>query len=439
MDIPFNPSRIGFSLDLEAENLRADSVNKILPKIELLGAHWAVIAAPKGRAIPEGVVRSLTKKGVEPVIRIPIDLGDLPTAESFLYELKAYANWGVEYVSFFKSPNLRSNWPSTGWTQKGLVSRFLDLFIPYARMAMQAGLKPIFPALEPGGDYWDTAFLRRSLEQLAEREEEEILASLVIGAKVSLNEHGIDWGSGGPERWPEAIPYQTPEGSEDHRGFRIFDWYNAISRAAIESVLPTMLFVSGKPNEMLKIAQRSAIANEDGFSELISVPKNVIAVHLESLSPKADAWFDPSQKPFASCQEWISWKTGRTEVQSEMSDAETLSLDPILELAEEKAIEAPTQEVIDMQSSSADHYVLLPTYSWGKSKFHLRAIQPFARKYQPTVGYSLSQARKAAQITIVGGTNIFTEDIIEMLKSSGCEVSHIIGEGQQIAEQLAAM
>ena len=63
----------------------------------------------------------------------------------------------------FDRPNLRANWPAAAWAQSNLVERFLDVFQPLALAAVQAGLIPVFPPLEPGGDYWDTAFLRSCL------------------------------------------------------------------------------------------------------------------------------------------------------------------------------------------------------------------------------------------------------------------------------------
>ncbi|PKP01191.1 MAG: hypothetical protein CVU11_15960, partial [Bacteroidetes bacterium HGW-Bacteroidetes-6] len=40
-----------------------------------------------------------------------------------------------------------------------LVERFLDRFLPLANQVVSEGAVPVMPALEPGGNYWDTAFL----------------------------------------------------------------------------------------------------------------------------------------------------------------------------------------------------------------------------------------------------------------------------------------
>jgi len=422
METQFDGSRIGFSVRLPADQLINGALDSVLPKLELLGGAWTLLKAPEGRAIPEEIVNGLSAKGIQPIIHVPVEIDAKIRPDEFLYELKAYANWGVKYVSFFDRPNLRGAWPKAGWTQMGLVNRFMDAFLPLAHAAIEAGLSPILPAFEPGGDYWDTAFLRRFLERLVEAEEEEILAKLVIGARVSGG-HGIDWGAGGPEVWPEAVPYYTPENSEDHRGFRIFDWYNAIMRATVERELPILLFASGSASDTLTMARRIAIGLDEGISKLLTVPENVIGLIFDEIKTESDEWFGDDHTPSTHGEEWIMWKTGRKAV----------------ELAKSAPANESRRGRTAKNKDKEAHYVLLPTYSWGKSKFHLEAIKPFAKKHGPKIGYSLSQARKAARVTIIGGSHIFKTEIIEMLQNSGCEVNHIVGDGQHISEQLAQL
>ena len=425
----FDASRLGFALRIGAEELSEAALETLEPKLTLMGSEWVALDAPSGRAIPEGLIRGFTEAGLRPIIRIPLALGETINAEEFLYELKAYANWGVEYVSFFERPNLRASWPSAGWTQKGLVERFMEAFLPLAQVAMQAGLRPVLPAMEPGGDYWDTAFLRRMLEKLVQAEEEEVLAKLVIGAQVSGG-HAIDWGAGGPEMWPEAVPYHTPEGSEDHRGFRIFDWYNTIMRATVERELPMLLFASGSASDVLAMAKRISLDTEGEASPLMSVPANVLGLIFDALSTDQDDWFSEAMKPNALGEEWISWRTGRKQMGVEEEVLEAEFIEP------ETSEAVPASQTVKKEEK---HYVLLPTYSWGKAKFHTKVVEPFAKRHKPTIGYSLSQARKAERVTIVGGSHIFTDEIIEMLQGSGCEVEHVVGEAQEIAEQLARL
>ena len=83
------------------------------------------------------------------------------------------------------------------------------------------------------------------------------------------------------------------------------------------------------------------------------------------------------------------------------------------------------------------HYLLLPTYEWGVADFHLEVIRPFVKKYQPTVGFSLKEAALAERVTVIGGTDTFQEETLNLLREAGCQVERIEGDGTSIATQLA--
>jgi hypothetical protein len=84
-----------------------------------------------------------------------------------------------------------------------------------------------------------------------------------------------------------------------------------------------------------------------------------------------------------------------------------------------------------------EHYLLLPLYEWGVSDWHLDTIKPFVKKYRPTVGFSLAEAAYSRRVTVIGGIQSFTEDDLNSLRSAGCEVERISGDGTSIATQLA--
>ena len=418
-DIPFDPSRLGQSIDFLNSNYSEESLGDSLAQLEMLGVKWVVLKALEERAIPESFISQLIALDISPIIQFSLSLETPPIIEEFAGILAAYAKWGVQYVSFFEKVNLRSSWPSVGWTQRGLVSRFLELFLPLAKTAIASGLKPIFPSLAPGGDYWDTAFLRRALEEMKSKGEEDVISELTLSAVSNLNKHSIHWGAGGPENWPGAIPYYTPEDSEDHQGFRIFDWYRAISLVALEMHLPIILFADGNGEDLLAMAKQIAIPTNKEYGKLLEVPENVIAINFSGANELSSHWFHENGMPSSAGEKWLSWKSGRNE----------LSVD---DTKHETAFRVDG----DSSANKKKHYLLLPTYPWGKSKFHQSVIKSFIKKHQPTVGYSLSQARKADRVTVVGGSQIFTEDIIQLLTASGCKVNHITGEANQIAAQL---
>ncbi len=59
--------------------------------------------------------------------------------------------------------------PRATWARQDLVERFLDRFLPVAAAAIEEGINPILPPLEPGGSYWDTSFLQSMLTSLVRR------------------------------------------------------------------------------------------------------------------------------------------------------------------------------------------------------------------------------------------------------------------------------
>ncbi|MCJ7623647.1 MAG: hypothetical protein MUO76_09105 [Anaerolineaceae bacterium] len=83
------------------------------------------------------------------------------------------------------------------------------------------------------------------------------------------------------------------------------------------------------------------------------------------------------------------------------------------------------------------HYLLLPTYEWGVADWHLEIIQPFVKKYRPTIGFSLKEAVLANRVTVIGNQQSFSDEIIDRLQAAGCEVERISGDGTTIATRLA--
>jgi hypothetical protein len=53
------------------------------------------------------------------------------------------------------------------------------------------------------------------------------------------------------------------------------------------------------------------------------------------------------------------------------------------------------------------------------------------------IGFSLNYAVLAERVTVVGDTDQFPEKALENLRSAGCRVERISGDGTSIATQLA--
>lgn len=233
--------RIGFYYFPDSLHYRQEDLETWLPVLRDLGAAWVVLPAPTGRAIPEPFLAGLLSAGIQPVLHFnhagghAVRLGEETTSATEMgLLLKSYARWDVHYAVFYDRPNLRQSWTPQAWAQGSLVEHFLDAALPLMSAAAEAGITPVLPPLEPGGDYWDLAFLRSMLRSLVRRAPIRVLDALALSAQAFTRERPLSWGAGGPERWPGLLPYHTPAGSEDHLGFRIFDWYLSIAEQELE-------------------------------------------------------------------------------------------------------------------------------------------------------------------------------------------------------------
>jgi hypothetical protein len=447
---PENNTRLGFHYFPDVEHYRQNDLRTWLPELKDLGANWLILVAPLDRAIPEEFLRGLVRSHIEPVLQFDLPLGIPSSKEDLTLLFSIYARWGLHYVILFDRPNIHKAWPNGGWAQDELVERFLDHFIPLAESARQAGLIPVFPPLEPGGDYWDTAFLRAAFQAMKRRGLRDLLDNLVLAAYANPGERPLNWGFGGPESWPGARPYFTPSGSEDQRGFRIFDWYLTIVQAATGKSIPIFLLGSGnhqKPLENyspdmiddtartlrnLTIARCLAGDRLEPYmaDPLETIPAEIMAGSFWLLSADQnsiylrDAWFKPDGKTLpivSSLRQWFSgYQIGQKREELSPKDASEI-------LGELNGKGHSNQPI--------SHYLLLPSYEWGVPDWYLEAIQPFIKKYQPTIGFSIEEATLARLVTVARNKEIFSEQIEKKLVSAGCKVEYLDLVAQELQQK----
>jgi len=474
--IPPNNSRIGFHYFPDTLHYRESDLNTWLPVLQSLGASWLTLTAPQERAIPEPFLRGLQSAGIEPILHFDLPLTQSSPTATWQLLMQSYASWGVHYIVLFDRPNLRRAWAASGWAQSDLVERFLDLFIPYAQSVVNLGLVPVFPPLEPGGDYWDTAFLRAALRGLRRRGQQKILDRLAIGAYAWSDNQPLNWGAGGPERWPSARPYFTSPGMQDQRGYRIFDWYTTLVKAELDSTRPILLLAAGSRLGDKINPERQAINAEEhlrqnlGVLRLIygdapespapttlmsdsiphnlqlsqkeqdiyeEVPAEVITSNfwLLSASPEspylAHAWYQPdgSHLPVVNAI--------RKYLSSRQKSFGSQAFKPVHKGCNGSCGQSEDNSK-DLHRQAIDHYLLLPVYEWGVAEWHLDVIKEFVKKFHPTIGFSTSEAALAKRVTMLGGLQSFDEVVENKLRAAGCEVIRISGNGTSIASQLAS-
>lgn len=436
------PTRIGFHYFPDADHFREDDLKTWLPRLQSLGAAWLILLAPPGRAIPEAFLGGLMRGGIEPVLHFPLPLGAPPASEELTVLFETYARWGVHYAILFDRPNSRFSWPSSAWAKSDLVERFLDRFLPLAEMASNAGLHPVFPPLEPGGGYWDTSFLRAALQSMERRGRARVLERLALAAYAPSGERPLNWGCGGPERWPGTRPYFTPSGAEDQRGLHIFDWYGAIARAVIGEALPMLLLGLGSFRSGATTGKAAHLSEDEHLRRNLAIaaalagvgplptpvealeplPEQVLAGNFWLLSAAPEnphlprAWFDPLGAPRPTAEAFRRWAA---EALREHAGSRRKSA------GGEGAARRPIR-----------HYLLLPCGDWNVVEWHLNAVRPFIQKYLPAIGFSLAEAACAERVTVAGDVHDFSESALDELRFAGCLVERLGGDGTSIASML---
>jgi hypothetical protein len=325
--LSINIPRLGFHYFPDAEHYRQNDISTWLPVIQALGASWLTLQAPANRAIPEFFLSSLISSGIEPILHFQIPFDNPPSPQDLQPIFQAYARWGVRYVVLFDRPNCRTAWPAAVWAQKHLVERFLDLYLPLAQAAQQSGLIPVFPPLEPAGDYWDTAFICLTAQSLQRRKNAQIPDPWVMSCYAWGSNRSLDWGAGGPERWPGARPYGNPPGEEDQSGFHIFDWYLALAQAELRQSCRILLLGAGcqlgsqvdlhvpPVDEITHAWQNIEIARRlcTPTDSTNGIPAEVLACNFWLLSAATEsphaqqAWFPPHGRPLPVVSAFHQW------------------------------------------------------------------------------------------------------------------------------------
>src|SRR4030066_972672 len=145
-------TRYGFYYYPDVLHYRENDIHSWISELHALGASWLTLLAPTDRAIPELFIRRIIEAGIQPVLHLPLSTTRSGGSDELNVLFNAYSHWGVKYITLFDRPNLLRNWSPSTWAQKNLVERFLDIFLPIADQVLKAGLVPVFPPLEPGGD-----------------------------------------------------------------------------------------------------------------------------------------------------------------------------------------------------------------------------------------------------------------------------------------------
>jgi hypothetical protein len=404
--MPLSQSKLGFHYYPDSQHFTQKDLDYWRPMLVDLGAAWLTLQASADRAVPEFFVRGLVERGIQPVITIPVPVG-AARAAALAPVFRSYARWGVEHVVVYDRPNLQQSWPAGDWSRAGLVERFLDHALPHLKAQADAGLTPVFPALEPGGDYWDTAFLSASLKGILRRGEQALLKQMVLGAYAWTNGRPLDWGAGGPTRWSEVRPYRTPDGAQDQRGFRTFEWYAQVANTSV-GIHPRILVVAGgarRPTNPSAEDTRKHTEQNLGIIRLLnedpacrSLLLNFAFFALASdgdPEEQASAWFPNLQAPL-----------------------------PVVSAFKTRDAAAPSK-VMPQPEKVLKHVVLLPNDRKVARDLWSKAADFALARSNALVGTAADAALQADEVTLVGDVEAFSTEFEEKLRSAGCRVQRM--------------
>jgi hypothetical protein len=247
-----------------------DMVDRFVAEARRMGIHWVkLMQADEAKVEHEYLIRQLVANDIMPVLRVYKTYND---PYEHLNEIVAIAKpLGVSYFELYNEPNI-SGFPG-GWRNSEPISvaHMVAVWLPAARTVIANGGFPGVPALSPGGDAEDTAFLRQFLQQVRAAGGQEVLANSWIGLHNYFLNH--------PLSYPEdpvnlrSVPLTTDEIGErrlsdgevasinlaransrlprsqggyhvgdtiqqDSNGFRKFEAYNSIVQGELGRSLP---------------------------------------------------------------------------------------------------------------------------------------------------------------------------------------------------------
>ena len=417
--------RVGFHYFQDTLHYLDRDLAQVLPELKSLESRWLLLKSPHTVAIPEEFITGLVADGIQPIVHFDFQVNSGIRPEEIRILLTQYAKWGVKYVIFFDKPNTKTAWMPGTWSQGDLVERFLDRYLPFVRLAEQNGITPVFPPLEPGGDYWDLSFLRKTFQLASQRRTLEFGAKLHMAVSAQSFSHPLDWGHGGETKWRMPRPYAKTEiGEQDHFGINTYQWYAQIAKQTLNSNPNFIMLYMGASNLRTKTMDDKLnydklidlVINDEPFEENdFSIDKNVIACLFWLMNT-------PTKREKQDTTPTTLFETNNETKPEWIEDLQAKVEETQKQTAEFKVAESLADWVF-----AIDHYLLLPSYEWGVPVNTLDRVRPIIAESRPTIGFSITEACNARKVTVWNENGAFTEQDIQTLREAGCIIDeHIV-------------
>lgn len=432
---PKDDTGIGFHYYPDLSHYSKQDLDRWLPELKAMGTSWLVLLSDPVTPLPGFFLKELVDSGIEPVIRVYtryVGALDLPALRALL---EAYVNAGIHYVHVYNEPNLTNEWEWAEWSKPALVDRFMGFLIPCLQVMAEAGLYPVFTPLSPGGNYWDTVFLKTALDYIVLKGSTDLFARMAIGIHNYTFNKPLDWGKGGPSRWPDARPYYCPPGSQDHVGFYLFEWYDAIVRARIGRSLPMICYENGPFVGSHEHSGYPAVDENAHATISVDVTRMLMDGQLPDYVFNNAFWLLRNGEgcPF----EGHAWyKSDGRQLKAVDALKQTAHRPRRMNSAPPTSSPLPSGE-----AKPLFHYVLCPVWEWGVSERYWRLLINYVKAFKPACGFDPNEAAMARYVTIIGRPPGVPQLVEEGLKARGCQVERIAGddaaETQRVLDELA--
>jgi hypothetical protein len=403
------PSGLGIHYFADDRHYRAKDLELWIPELQSMGLRWLVLTGSLSLAIPEDFLRRLCDAGIEPVLTLDRDpIQPAPDVVESIFH--SYRRAGVKFIAPYPSPNARASWPAGG-SGFSPVRQFLEIFPPVAKLILAEGMTPVFPMLDPEGGYWSLAFLEAFLAGLDRTGSGELARKMVLAVNFSARNRPLDWGSGGPTVWPDARPYLTPPGSQDHLGFQGYLWVDDVVRRTLGESLPMIGLKAG--------------ATVGDLTDTRYPPVDPMLhgeVNLQVAQIAAGSRFSA---PVLGLCFWLLAAEDNDPAASEAwfrNDGSTL---PIVDSLKRRSLAKNLQHPKGVPKALR-HYLLLPQEPGSLSSRAWESVRNYLMAFQPVCGFSIDEACQAEKVTILGSTPSTIAAL--RLRDCGCRVEYLAAE-----------
>lgn len=416
-------NRIGFHYFPDTLHYRDKDLSLWLPRLKELDAGYLVFKSPINRAVPENFITTLVREKIDIIIDFDLPLSEKVNWADLETLLRAYGKWGVKYALLNHQPNSQAAWGEKYWKQTDLVKTYTQQFLQFAKLTLDNGIKPVLSPLVPGGDFWDTAFLKEALQILVKSAESFYINNTVLSAYSWDFGKPLDWGLGGQKTWKEVKPYKVPRNSQDQRGFRTYEWYTQIAQEILGKTLPIILLQTGintDPRDQKNAKQIPNAYNLEHIYTLLkgknvfdaarktqlvsAISPQVLAANFYLLSAddssnKNSAWFTHEGVPTENTRRIINkFRQGNKEKISNNNQ---------------------TPKKIGNQQFKFGRYVLIAESLKPDIQEILKNMHEYIKRYKPVVGFSTQEAMHAAYILVIANNGSFSQEDIQKLQQNG--------------------